>query len=100
MKNISWVNLLKLRGSYGETGNERIVAGTEWSGLQPPPTRDTYANNAAVGGQYNGAASYNINFGANDLRWETTTQWNVGLDFEFFKKQGHGRISPIDTREK
>ncbi|MFN3753497.1 SusC/RagA family TonB-linked outer membrane protein [Flavobacterium sp.] len=88
----SGFQVLKLRGSYGETGNERIVAGTEWTGLQPPPTRDTYANNATVGGQYNGAASYNINFGANDLRWETTTQWNVGLDFEFFKNRARGTV--------
>jgi len=91
MKN-SGFQVLKLRASYGETGNERVLAGTEWIGLQPPLTRDTYANNATVGGQYNGAASYSINFGANDLQWETTTQLNVGIDFEFFKNRARGTI--------
>jgi hypothetical protein len=91
MKN-SGFQVLKLRASYGETGNERIEAGTEWTGLQPPRTRDTYANSAGVGGQYNGVASYNINFGVNDLQWETTTQLNVGIDFEFFKNRARGTI--------
>jgi TonB-linked SusC/RagA family outer membrane protein len=91
MKN-SGFQVLKLRASYGETGNERVLAGTEWAGLNPAQYRDTYANSAAVGGQYNGAASFSINLGADNLQWETTTQWNIGLDFEFFRNRARGTI--------
>jgi hypothetical protein len=91
MKN-SGFQVLKLRASYGETGNERVLAGTEWAGLNPAQYRDTYQNNATVGGQYNGAASFSLNLGADDLQWETTTQWNIGLDFEFFKNRARGTI--------
>ncbi|RKS00525.1 MULTISPECIES: SusC/RagA family TonB-linked outer membrane protein [unclassified Flavobacterium] len=88
----SGFQVLKLRASYGTTGNERIQAGTEWTSLQPPLTRDTYANSATVPGQYNGAASYAVTLGVDDLRWETTTQWNVGIDFEFFKNRVRGTL--------
>ena len=91
MKN-SGFQVLKLRASYGETGNERVLAGTEWAGLNPAQYRDTYQNNATVGGQYNGAASFSLNLGADDLQWETTTQWNIGLDFEFFRNRARGTI--------
>jgi TonB-linked SusC/RagA family outer membrane protein len=91
MKN-SGFQVLKLRASYGETGNERIEAGTEWIGTNPAYFLDTYSNNATVTGQYNGAASFNFNLGAADLQWETTTQWNIGLDFEFFKNRARGTI--------
>ena len=91
MKN-SGFQVLKLRASYGETGNERVLAGTEWAGLNPAQYKDVYQTNAAIGGQYNGASSYAFNLGADDLQWETTTQWNIGLDFEFFRNRARGTI--------
>ena len=80
MDNVTFVNSLKLRGSYGTVGNQRVVSGTVYSGINPPGFADIYlvANNV-----YNGGTGYSINFGYPDLRWETTTQYNVGLDFEF-----------------
>ena len=79
MDNVTFVNSLKLRGSYGTTGNQRVIAGTVFAGINPPPFADIYgvANNV-----YNGGTGYNINFGYPDLRWETTKQYNVGVDFE------------------
>ncbi|MGL2963178.1 SusC/RagA family TonB-linked outer membrane protein [Flavobacterium sp. RSB2_4_14] len=88
----SGFQVLKLRASYGTTGNERVQPGTEWAGTSPTLYQETYANSAAVGGQYNGAASYAISFGPSNLQWETTTQLNVGIDFEFFKNRARGTI--------
>ncbi len=87
MKNNDLFEVLKLRLSYGETGNQRISSGTEFAGLQPPATRDTYG---LAGNLYSGAAGYAINFGANDLQWEVTTQSDIGLDFEIFKHRLRG----------
>ncbi len=87
LKDSNLFQVLKLRASYGLTGNQRVLAGTEFSGLQPPLTRDTYAN---AGNTYSGAPGYNINFGVNDLQWETTTQTDIGLDFEMFKNRLRG----------
>jgi TonB-linked SusC/RagA family outer membrane protein len=87
MDNVSFIDVLKLRGSYGTVGNQRIVGGTIFAGIQPPAFADIYSvsNNA-----YNGNTGYNIAFGFPELQWETTTQYNVGLDFEFFKGRLRG----------
>jgi TonB-linked SusC/RagA family outer membrane protein len=79
MDNVTFVNSLKLRGSYGTVGNQRVVNGTIYAGINPPGFADIYSvsNNA-----YNGGVGYNINFGYPALKWETTTQYNVGVDFE------------------
>ncbi|WP_333877239.1 SusC/RagA family TonB-linked outer membrane protein [Flavobacterium sp.] len=90
MKNNDLFQVLKLRASYGTTGNERILDGTEFAGYLPPRTRDTYAIATATGANYAGQNYYNITFGANDLQWETTTQWDLGLDFEMFKNRLRG----------
>jgi TonB-linked SusC/RagA family outer membrane protein len=87
MDYVSFVNVLKLRGSYGTVGNQRIVDGSIFAGIQPPAFADIYsvANNT-----YNGNTGYGISFGYPDLQWETTKQYNVGLDFEFFKGRLRG----------
>jgi len=86
MDNVTFVNSLKLRGSYGTVGNQRytnigtgITQGTIYAGINPPGFTDIYGvtNNA-----YNGGTGYSINFGYPLLRWETTTQYNIGADFE------------------
>ena len=82
LKDSNFVKVLKLRASYGGTGNQRVVAGTQYAGLLPPAFADTYAVSATQANTYNGQPVYNINFGANDLQWETTYQSNFGLDFE------------------
>ena len=87
MDNVSFVDVLKLRGSYGTVGNQRIVAGTVFAGIQPPRFTDIYS---VTNNTYNGGTGYGISFGFPELQWEVTTQWNVGLDFEFFKGRLRG----------
>ncbi|MFT5646836.1 MAG: TonB-linked SusC/RagA family outer membrane protein [Aureispira sp.] len=87
MDSVSFVDVLKLRGSYGTVGNQRIVDGTIFAGVQPPAFADIFS---VTNNTYNGATGYNINFGFPALQWETTTQWNAGLDFEMFKGRLRG----------
>ncbi|MCD7972189.1 MAG: TonB-dependent receptor [Candidatus Azobacteroides sp.] len=62
---------LKLRVSAGTVGNQEIG--------------DYEYAQSYQAGQYNGSASYSKNNnGNNNLKWETTTQYNVGLDAGFF----------------
>ncbi|WP_439131920.1 SusC/RagA family TonB-linked outer membrane protein [Polaribacter sp.] len=75
IKNISAISNLKLRLSYGATGNERIPAYTYLAQLNPA----FYASND------------NLIFGLApstlpnpDLKWETTEQLNAGIDLGLF----------------
>lgn len=65
---------LKLRASYGVTGNDDIPA-FRYAAL--------YGNNS-----YNGQpAIYPSNIPNPDLKWETTIQTNIGLDVAFFQNR-------------
>ena len=76
-ENLSWINNLKLRLSYGATGNNASVGSYETMFL---------ANQLYY-------SSFGKGFGpsvANELlSWEKTTEFNAGLDFAFL----NGRIS-------
>jgi TonB-linked SusC/RagA family outer membrane protein len=78
LKNSSWIDNIKVRGSWGTLGNQNI-------GNYPFASvvnlgRNYTFNNTPV----NGAALTNM---ANeDITWESTTTANVGLDFGFFGK--------------
>ncbi len=75
LRKVSQINELKLRISYGQTGNERI----------PPFSYAARLNNAFY------ADNDGLDFGLapgslenQDLKWETTTQFNIGLDVSLF----------------
>ncbi len=78
----SWLDNLKLRAGYGITGNQSGIG--EYKSL---------AVLSADGASYYDAASgtwkksyvqaQNVN---PDLKWESTAQFNVGLDFSIFKR--------------
>jgi len=82
MANSSWVNMLKLKASYGQQGNDNL--GSDY------PYSDQYQHsyNAATG-EYSIALSYK---GNNDLTWETSKSFNVGFDFELFNGYLNGTI--------
>jgi len=81
MENIQWLNKLKVRASWGKLGNDKI------------PYWDRYArvesNVPAIFGinsDPNTGASYGIN-GNPDLKWEVTTQTDIGLEFGLFESR-------------
>ena len=85
MQDVSWVNSLKLRASYGKAGNQRIVdsggAFAPFGGADL--TRDLYV----TGGQYGGVNGLTFGqIGNNDLKWETVVQANIGVDFSLFNR--------------
>ncbi len=89
MSGMTAFDVLKLRGSIGTVGNQRVVNGTIYAGINPPLFADIYGG---TNNTYNGGTGYNISFGYPDLRWETTEQYNIGLDFEMFKSRLRGNF--------
>jgi TonB-linked SusC/RagA family outer membrane protein len=88
LRNKSWLNELKLRGSYGTTGNQNVIGRATTSNLSTifignQLVRDLNSSQSG----YNNSPSFGVSSIANeDLRWEETQQWNVGLDFGFFNR--------------
>ncbi len=79
LKDVNWINTLKLRLSYGEAGNNNIPSGQTVQNFISRTT--TYLN-----GIPNYWAASNI-LANPDLKWETTVTQNIGLDFDFFRSR-------------
>lgn len=81
LRNVKWLSELKLRGGYGQTGNAGSLTGINTVfGV----SRGTAVINGSL---VNGIALSKL--GNSDLKWETLTDLNLGIDFGFFR----GRIS-------
>jgi TonB-linked SusC/RagA family outer membrane protein len=78
------VNLLKLRASYGTSGNQRIN-NAQYSALNL--TRNLYGSGTGYNGTISTVATQIAN---TDLRWETTAQTNIGLDFGLWENRLSG----------
>ena len=73
MQGLPVLNTLKLRASMGQTGNNLVG-------------RYAYAGEYQVGNNYYGMAGVLATEMPNrSLRWETTTQWDVGFDLGLFR---------------
>lgn len=80
MKDVTWVDALKLRLSYGLTGN---IDSSVSSYLTA-----SFGYNDLYGHQF-----AEINNPLNDqLRWEKTATWNIGVDFSFFDYRLSGSL--------
>jgi TonB-linked SusC/RagA family outer membrane protein len=80
MKSLKWIDALKLRASYGLTGNiDQSVS--------------SYLTAAMGVNSLNGKKSATLNTPPNDqLRWEKTSSWNAGVDFSFFGNRLSGSL--------
>lgn len=85
LKDIPWLNELKVRADYGETGNQDF---------------DSYKSLDTYGGYgyypYNGSPyqvwgpNQNTNY---NLRWEKAINFNAGVDFELFSSKINGSLN-------
>ena len=83
----SWLDLLKVRASYGLNGN---------NGIAPYRAYGVYATT-----QYNGGVGMRPSTPANDyLSWEKNSTWNVGLDFGFLGNRLRGNIDVYERTTK
>lgn len=90
LKDSKAISFLKLRGSWGRTGNADIIlAGSQAGTIDNFPQLGLFAGDAAYGGLAGQRPSQLAN---PDLSWETTNQVDVGLDFGFLKNRISGEI--------
>ena len=73
------VDYLKLRGSIGQLGNERI--GSEFPYQAKLAFGTGYLPNTSTGVSDVVQTAYQSEYAFNDLTWETTTTYGVGVDF-------------------
>jgi TonB-linked SusC/RagA family outer membrane protein len=88
MKNVSWLTDLKIRASYGITGNQAINPYQTQGGL----TRSTYAWNESSAFGYNQSDLAN-----KDLKWESTSSRNLGVDFSIINGRINGSFEWYST---
>ncbi len=92
MQNFGWLNDLKLRVGMGVTGNSAIDA-YKTKGRTLPYFYP-------VGSAVNAASLPVDEFANTDLRWEKTTQYNIGLDFSILKRRISGAIDVYTSQTK
>lgn len=99
LKDASWIDDLKLRASWGQTGNQEISNlarytvyvsnyGVNESGGQSYGT--SYDIAGTNGGQTLNSGFKRNQIGNENIKWETTTQTNLGVDFSFFRNSLYG----------
>jgi TonB-linked outer membrane protein, SusC/RagA family/TonB-dependent outer membrane receptor, SusC/RagA subfamily, signature region len=76
------VSYLKLRGSVGQLGNERIGSEFPYQALLNFGTG--FIPNASTGTADIVQTAYQSDYAFNDITWETTTTYGAGLDASFF----------------
>ena len=92
MKNVHWISQLKLRLGYGVTGNAAISpyqTKARIASLFYPFGSASTAGYTAYEGLLGSAGK--LAMANQNLGWEKTHQWNLGVDFSFF----NGRISGV-----
>jgi TonB-linked SusC/RagA family outer membrane protein len=85
MKNIKFLSKLKIRGSWGQVGNEKIEYWSRFSRVTD------YITILGTNNEPNPGASYN-KFGNPDLQWEVSSQVDAGIEFGFFKDRLTGEF--------
>jgi len=90
MDNVNWVNDLKLRIGAGVTGNSAVGAystqGAVLALFYPN-------NNSSIPG-----AITNPTLANQELGWEKTTQYNLGVDFQLFDRRLSGTVDVYKSR--
>lgn len=86
MQHLSWLNLLKVRASYGVTGSDNL--GTSLYGIIGISREDVKFSNSGV--TYVPYALQSANY--SDVTWQKTAMKNIGLDFSILKDKIWGSL--------
>jgi TonB-linked SusC/RagA family outer membrane protein len=82
MKNIKWIDMLKLRASYGEIGDDNVS--TRWMYM----SQWAYGGTTAMDLNHNNSPYTwyrESSLGNSDVKWETVKKTNFGIDYAFLK---------------
>ena len=101
MKDVEWLDMLKLKASFGQQGNDDILfAGGQtvlWLGTQKNyyPWRDQFNMTGANGVFSDGTL---LAKGNEDITWETSTSYNIGVEFAMFGNKLNGSLEYFGRR--
>ena len=95
LKDNKVISNLKLRASYGVTGQQEGIGNYNYL---PVYTYSVTGAEAFINGQY--INTYRPEAYVSDLKWETTTSWNFGLDFGFLDGRIGGAIDFYTRKTK
>ena len=85
MSNLDWMSNLKFRVGWGQIGNQGSVPAYQ------NVTTATTGQNAVWGNQLAPGSSF-MSSGNDEIKWETSTTSNIGLDFGFLNGKISGSI--------
>lgn len=77
MENISWINIARLRASYGITGSQNFAS---YLSIR------SYQDFGGLSTQ-NWYGVYLMAYGNPDLKWQKTSQYNIGADLELLNRR-------------
>lgn len=80
LKNLTWLDNAKIRGSWGKLGNQTI-------GSDYPFSMDINLNQPIIFNQLVSEGYAITNFAFRDISWETTQMTNLGLDLNLFNSK-------------
>ncbi len=86
MENISQINFMKLRGSFGQTGNANIPGGLDTPSYLDWMRYGERSAGVAKGTSFSG-------FAVRSVSWETTNSVDFGIDFGIFENRINGSIA-------
>ena len=94
MKNVNTLDNLKLRASYGVTGNQGTAPYSTLGAL----SSNYYNFGTSTAGQ---SSAYTVTTLANtNLTWESTGEFNIGLDFGLFRNRLTGTVDVYNQNTK
>ena len=87
--NADWLRDWKIRASYGVTGNQGMNSNTAHYGLYVADYGSSRENSTAYDVNLQGSGTlpsgyYKSQSANEDLKWESSSQWNFGTDFSLF----------------
>ncbi|MEO8254819.1 MAG: SusC/RagA family TonB-linked outer membrane protein, partial [Flavobacterium sp.] len=106
---VAFISDLKLRAGWGQTGNQEIANNAVYSlyladyAGGSPTWATSFGTAYDISGNGNGLLPSGFiatQTGNDDLKWETTTQTNIGLDFGFFNQKLSGSIDYYNKQTK
>ncbi len=95
LENWETLSNLKLRGSYGVTGQQDGIGNYNYL---PVYTGSQSGAEYQFGNAF--YPTYRPEAYASDLKWETTTAWNAGIDFGFFNNRLSGSVDFYTRKTK
>ena len=99
-----WLDDLKVRASWGQTGNQAIANSARYTILTADYGSGRDASTAYdLKGEGSGTypSGYRVTQTGNDnIKWETATQYNVGLDYAFFSNSLYGTVDAYIKKVK